>query len=386
MNPIIPRPVESTMSSPSAGIRRAIWLVLVLAVNAIAQPGATPPPGGWSISTDGELISLSAAGVSFPELMSAIQDVSPVRINVDSLPDYPVTVRYENVSLDELLSKLGISYYLTYSRDEAGGDLRLEQGWIGHFDPKPATPAGAGSGTGSEAPPSFTPDELTKALDAVGTNQLAAEQGVLVRAPFPLTVKLDGNLNDWPAEIPWQTVTHDRGINGPTNDADASFQVASVADLENLFLAFKIRDDEKVMNPDEARDTLNEDALELFLGNLVPAAADGAQRGIPLRRHHVWRVGQDGKVSGSGRQYVTLNNGLKAWIIDGSNGWMVELSVPLSSLGVKPEDQAAFSFNARLYDDDDGGERDHTLVWSRAERTVATGARPGQIQLMQVKP
>ena len=48
-------------------------------------------------------------------------------------------------------------------------------------------------------------------------------------------------------------------------------------------------------------------------------------------------------------------------------GWAGELAIPLKPEGgwsLTPEDGQIIGFNAHYNDDDDGGDRDHKLIWS----------------------
>jgi hypothetical protein len=56
------------------------------------------------------------------------------------------------------------------------------------------------------------------------------EFGVLYNCGFPVTIALDGNLGDWPANVPWHKVTHDVGWNIPEDDDDGSYEFGCVAE------------------------------------------------------------------------------------------------------------------------------------------------------------
>ncbi len=47
-------------------------------------------------------------------------------------------------------------------------------------------------------------------------------------------------------------------------------------------------------------------------------------------------------------------------------GWAVEAAVPLKNAGwnIKPKTGLVIGFNTQMNDDDDGGGRDHKLIWS----------------------
>ena len=59
---------------------------------------------------------------------------------------------------------------------------------------------------------------------------------------YPVSINVDGNLSDW-AGIEFITVPHDMGTSAATDDADASFEFAAVADADWLYVAIDVTDD-----------------------------------------------------------------------------------------------------------------------------------------------
>jgi hypothetical protein len=189
-------------------------------------------------------------------------------------------------------------------------------------------------------------------------------------------MKVDGRLDEWPEEMPWQKVTHAMGEGVATNDADISFAFASAADKENLYLGLRIADDKKVLNKIEGRDAANEDSVELEI----------AGTRVMVKRHHIYRQDAKGNVVASAKQFVALKNGVSAVIIDGNEGWDVEVRIPHASTGINSEDAAAVPFNITLNDDDDGGERDNQINWHRAATTPAAEGEVPSLNLVTIPP
>ena len=52
-----------------------------------------------------------------------------------------------------------------------------------------------------------------------------------------------------------------------------------------------------------------------------------------------------------------------------ADGWNVEVGIPLKNSGwnIQPKDGLKIGFNMHYNDDDDGGDRDHKLIWSAEE-------------------
>lgn len=340
-----------------------VAVVCLAAASRAAFP--MPEPGKYNLSTDGELITLSANEVPMKKLMEVINDFTPATIDIDSLPDRNVTLRYENILLDELLMKLNVSFVLTYARASPQDNYELESAWVSHFDAQPVSTSPSASGSSGGA--AIDPAHLTGLAQKLGYNNMAEmsnDFGRVYRTPFPVTMSIDGNLNEWPEDIPWHQVDHTMGQGTATNDADASFRFASAADEENLYMAVKISDDEKVLDQSESSDAANEDSMEFQIGD----------QNVTIKRHQVWRTNAAGELVGSGRQFVSLNNETTAWVVDGEDGWTIEVKVPHSSLGTKPEDAAQIPLELILNDDDDGGDRDGQYRWSLSAGSGGAGS------------
>jgi len=355
-------------------MRAFVFLVFLACALRSASGAATqaPEPGAWSLSTDGERISLWANDVPLKRLMEAISDFTPAEIDVDSLPDENITVRYFNVSLDDLLLRLGVSFVLTYAPDASGEAYSLESAWVSHYQPQPgASPAGtaAGAAGGSPGVELGRVGDLLQALGYEDGSQVSNDFGRLYRTPYPVTMQVDGDLDEWPEEIPWHRVSHTMGIGTATNDADISFEFASAADEENVYMAFKIADDAKVLDLSETYDAANEDSLEVQIG----------EEQFLIKRHHVWREGPDGQPVSSGKQYVSLNNETTAVIYDGSDGWTVEVKMPNETIGLEPGQTNGVPMEIILNDDDDGGEADNRLRWSAAAGSGADAGSTFQV-------
>jgi len=191
---------------------------------------------------------------------------------------------------------------------------------------------------------------------------------------FPVMVELDGNFSDWPASVHWRDVTHDMGWDIPDDDEDGSLEFACVADEEYLYVAVKIWDDEKVIDEDVGNDVYMDDSLEIYIdgdnSKSEDYEADVSQ--ITIGRYNAegkptqpklnsWRgMNEAGKAAS---ETETM-----AAVVDTDYGWAVEVAIPLDAFGIKLENGKTIGFNVKLNDDDDGGNMDHTLGWSKVER------------------
>ena len=194
----------------------------------------------------------------------------------------------------------------------------------------------------------------------------------------PVAVELDGSTSDWPTGVPWEFVSLGQGVEVGDGDADASFRLAGVAGDEHLFFAARIRDDAKAASDAALLKHGEDDALFL---SLQPTDESGAEAGpafaMTINRHHVVRSSDpDNGIKTPARQYVQNSQGLRAVIMDGADGWTVELSVPLDRLGADAKARPSMLFRANLVDRDEGQEEAKVLHWRRAERLETDGGSP----------
>jgi hypothetical protein len=73
------------------------------------------------------------------------------------------------------------------------------------------------------------------------------------------------------------------------------------------------------------------------------------------------------------------------------DGWVAEIAIPLTVVGgwdINVEDGLVVGFQNHYNDDDDGGDRDHKLIWSAKDKyddlSWQSPARFGQLQFCQV--
>jgi hypothetical protein len=59
--------------------------------------------------------------------------------------------------------------------------------------------------------------------------------------------------------------------------------------------------------------------------------------------------------------------GTRAAVVKSADGWTLEAAIPLKNdkWEIKPSNGLIIGFNIHFNDDDDGGDRDHKLIWSK---------------------
>lgn len=351
-----------------------------------ASPGAEsvadfPGPGQWTLSSDGTRLTLLSNDADLTEILDGIREVTSVPVRFRDPPPSRISGTYRNIRVEDLLDRFDISYTLRFARVPDGED-ELIGAWVGKYEPRDGVaspfrrPAGA---AGSVDGP--LGEDVARAL-AGGVESREDETGVIYRSAFPVSIGLDGDPRDWPDEIPWQQVTGSVGVNQPTNNADASFKIASVADDDFLYLAIDVADDLKGSVNEAGTGFANDDVLRIIIDN--PAYGDPAEHPpevhLSVKRH---QAVQQSVISGeelAKTQFVRTFNGTRFAIEDGEEGWFMEVAVPWEALNMTPDEftEQSLRFNVRLVDHDAGEEEPHQLIWGRNGENGTLSVQPGR--------
>jgi hypothetical protein len=159
----------------------------------------------------------------------------------------------------------------------------------------------------------------------------------------------------------------------PDDDGDASCEFACVADENYLYVAVKTRDDAKCVDEDTGRGLFQDDSVEIYVDgdNSKPSEYEPDVCQITIGRYNVGGDPDNPKLSDfrgwNWRGAAPDETGTKAAVVDTGYGWAVEAAIPLAFFGIRPTNGTVIGFNIHLNDDDDWGERDHRLGWSKAE-------------------
>ena len=191
--------------------------------------------------------------------------------------------------------------------------------------------------------------------------------GEVYECAFPNTVVLDGILNDqaW-LFAPWHKIEEDDGTSPAPDANDASCLFAVVADSEWLYVAFKVTDDEIVINEVMGDSMYADDSVEVYIdanhARTLTYEIDDAQITIGAVNMDLGDI-ESPELGGTGDGATT---GTQAAVAESADGWIVEAAVPLSNdkWKIVPADGLVIGFNTHFNDDDDGGDRDHKLIWS----------------------
>ncbi|MCI0713573.1 MAG: family 16 glycosylhydrolase [Chloroflexi bacterium] len=180
----------------------------------------------------------------------------------------------------------------------------------------------------------------------------AGETGQIYYAPFPVSITLDGEIDDWEG-VP-------RGLLSGNNHT-AVFAAAS--DGENVYFLADVTD-ENIISGEHGQDYWNEDSVEFYLngtGDLtLTSYIDGvSQITIPALNKDL--PSEEAVLSGvqNSQAEPTVN------VVETDKGYLVEMAVPVETefWNITPEHGATIGFQVHLNGANDAN-RDTKLIWS----------------------
>jgi hypothetical protein len=211
-----------------------------------------------------------------------------------------------------------------------------------------------------------------------------AAKGQNYNALFPRTPKVDGSFDEpaWEG-VTWEKDDHSIGLQ-PDGPDDASYQFAVVADMENIYVAVKIKDDVIQSNIFEWPDYYQEDSIEFFIdaGNekrttydkndaQVTIAAGNIGKGLLATKITEGKIDtSEGNLAISGKG-IYRDLGVSAACIEAEGGWQAEIVIPLKNkyFELVPENGLVIGWGVQYNDDDAGSGRNHQVIWHVKDKT-----------------
>ncbi len=185
-------------------------------------------------------------------------------------------------------------------------------------------------------------------------------KGKVVYIPFPVTITLDGKLDDW-AGVPLTKV--DNGPSPSTDPAeDGSVTFGVAADDSNLYV-LELVPDKVIVTHQHGANYWNEDSGEFYVnqsGNLNASSYTDSIYQVNIN------PGDIGKTDPTALTLTGVNadkSKAKGIVFKTPDGWGFEASVPLLK---KPQHGDVIGFQVHL-NGSSGGDRNVKLIWSLAD-------------------
>ncbi len=197
------------------------------------------------------------------------------------------------------------------------------------------------------------------AQEAVAPSEIT---GTAVYVPFPVSIVLDGSLDDWKG-IPVQTV--DRGPMKSRDSAeDGSFSFAVAADETNFYVLMLAKDKNIIAGAHRA-DTWNEDSMEFYVNLSGDLGSKKYLRDIAQYRVTPLDIGNTdlSRINVSGNNFTVRP--LRARVFKTADGWGFEGAIALGPKDA-PSHGKEIGFQAQL-NGASTKDRNVKLIWSLAD-------------------
>jgi len=222
---------------------------------------------------------------------------------------------------------------------------------------------------------------LALAVPASGQGQLAPAEitGKAVYVPFPVAIKIDGDVKDWDG-VPVTKVARGKTLS-PKPEEKGSFSFSVAADDTSFYILMTMLD-KSIITGKHGTDFWNEDSMEFYLnfsGDLTATAYTPQIYQINVN------PGDIGKktLTLSGTNINVIKDKVTGVVFKTDDGWGFEAAVPLP---FKPEHGKIFGFQAHTNGATEK-DRDVKLIWSLADTGDTSYQDPsvfGQAILFQV--
>lgn len=188
-------------------------------------------------------------------------------------------------------------------------------------------------------------------------------EGETVYIPFPVQIKVDGDLSDWSGVQPITVARGPKLSKDPMDNGSFTFGVA--ADQDNFYI-YMTMPDKKIISGQHNADYWNEDSMEFYLNLSGDLTATKYTKGVFQLNIKPLDIGKtDPKaltITGSSSSGVPVSG----IVFKTPDGWGFEAAVALQQYGITPSHGLAIGFQAQA----NGAttkDRDVKLIWSKAD-------------------
>ncbi|MBI9050180.1 MAG: glycoside hydrolase family 9 protein [Anaerolineaceae bacterium] len=194
-------------------------------------------------------------------------------------------------------------------------------------------------------------------------------QGEVVYIPFPVEIKMDGELEDW-KNVPVIEVVDENAID-PAENGSFSYSVA--ADMETFYITMQMPD-QNIIAGQHGADFWNEDSFEFFINASGDLDAKTYTDGV-------FQINLNGAdIGNTDPQALTITGvfctgiEVEGFVFKTDEGWGIEVSVPLDQI-IEPAHGAEIGFQAQI----NGAttkDRDVKITWSKADTSDESWKKP----------
>ena len=189
---------------------------------------------------------------------------------------------------------------------------------------------------------------------------------------------IDGQLEGWPGRPPERIAPDRLTVGRDSAGVEATFKVCW--DEDALYLLANVTDPTPMQNKRSGADLWSADGLELFVGT------EAIDQGGPLRFTDRQILIGAGHRNGRGQFHVVnaaqqIDAQMAVIPATAGDGYTVEVAVPWSVIGVRPNDGLELLFDLAVDNSSDGKSRDSQLMWNGTSRNSADRGAWGRLKL-----
>lgn len=195
--------------------------------------------------------------------------------------------------------------------------------------------------------------------------------GELIYIPFPVEIKIDGDLSDWEG-LPSSTVE-----DGPMLSADpeenGSFTFSVAADLENFYITMQMPD-KNIIAGKHGENYYDEDSMEFYLN----ASGDLSARSYDLKIFQINIPAVD--IGNTDPDALTITGvfssdiPVQGFVFKTESGWAFEAAIPLMGI-LQPQHGTEIGFQAQI-NGASTQNRNIKLIWSKADTSDQSWQNP----------
>lgn len=338
-------------------------------------------PGDLRLEVQGDRVSLAAEEVPLRAILTELDRQVAGNLAFGEIDNRNVTLTADDLPIDRLLAGFSINYTLIYTVDPDTSEVALDGGWgVSYRGGQPVR-----NSLLIPLDMETMIDQAMRPYEQQVTNGLPSVYPVI----YPAAATVDGDLSDWPSNMPWHVVGGEVGsyhpspyrrdpahypASPPQNNTDCSYTWGAMMDDRNLYVAVEVFDDYKIAHEtDDDNLIFLDDSVEFYIdgGNEKHPAYDANDAQIAIARGEDWDDPSAPRISpweGYGSGIPGDRTGARVYVRNKEGGYTVEAEIPLETFGIDPVAQDGIGFNIHINDDDDGGIRDHKIMWSAAEQ------------------
>ncbi len=215
--------------------------------------------------------------------------------------------------------------------------------------------------------PTLIPTQTEEAIPFVPD----AIPGEVVYIPYPVTIKVDGDLSDW-EELPVNLVDY-----GPSPSSDpaenGSFTFSVASDLQNLYITMQMAD-QNIIAGKHGTEFWNEDSMEFYINASGDLGASKYATNTFQININAADIGNTDPTALTITGVFSTGVPVTGYVFKTEKGWGFEAALAYNGI-LTPQHGLEIGFQAQI-NGATTADRDVKLIWSKADTTDQSWEKP----------